>query len=240
MSAPVLLSSVPEPNDTNIVLGTNIVLTFDQAIDTTTLTDATFSLTAPLQGGVLTTPEEMQRNPLLGPQQEYIPGIFSFSPDNTTATFTISRPLRPGVVYTILIVGADATLTANSVANPAGEKMAQSYQFSFTTGILDLAIPPPQSPLPYQFARIDINEIIVRPTAAEGNDVTKSIELIFPGPIDITSFDPTDVEVGVEAILNDLHVRVPQGLTSAISVDGNTMTVIISGWPTEPEYKWDW
>jgi hypothetical protein len=243
MSAPVIVSTVPSNNDTDIVLGSQVNITFDQQINTSTFTDATFSMTYPIQGGVLTTTEEIENNPLISPSNEYVRGTISFttgSQGQTIATFTPKKPLRPGIVYTIYVVGADGILTASGIQNLAGEAMLTSYQFSFTTGVLNVLTPPPQAPLPYELARIDENKIIVRPKAVVDNDLTKQIELIFPCDVNINSFNPKEIEVGVEAILGDLKVHVPKGLTSAITIKGNTITVVISGWPPEREWPEGW
>lgn len=49
MSAPNVVSVEPADSETDVILGTVIFVTFDQEIDPTTVTDATFSLTGPGQ-----------------------------------------------------------------------------------------------------------------------------------------------------------------------------------------------
>lgn len=233
MSAPSILSTAPINQAIDVVLGSSIILTFDQAIDTTSLNEQTFSLTGPGQPALYNEASEMLENRALqNTGREYITGTFTFDNTNSIATFTPSKPLRPGVKYDVLVVGAGAALTSANVTDPTGIPMAESYQFSFHTGILNLRRPPIQSPVLDQQPRIAIDDIIVRPKAPIDNDLTKQIEIIFPDDIDINSFDPTDIEVGIEAILNDPTIRVPRNLTSAITVSGNTITVVISGWPT--------
>ena len=234
MSNPLIVSATPAADATDVVLGTTIQIVFDQVIDPTTLTDQTFALTGPGQDTLMSGPLMTENRPTLTPGREYITGTFSFSTNasnQTIATFTPSRPLWPGTQYIILILGTAGSLIAAAVANPGGEQMVNSYQYSFTTGTLDLKTPPIQCPLPTQHRRINPAHIIVRPKATLDNDLTKQIELIFPGEIDTNSFDPTKIEVGVEAILGDLGVRVPRGLESSIAVDNDTITVVISGWP---------
>lgn len=47
MSAPNVVAVEPGNSETDVVLGTPIIVTFDQEIDATTITDATFCLTGP-------------------------------------------------------------------------------------------------------------------------------------------------------------------------------------------------
>ena len=49
MAAPSVVSVEPADSETDVILGTVIFVTFDQEIDPTTVTDATFSLTGPGQ-----------------------------------------------------------------------------------------------------------------------------------------------------------------------------------------------
>jgi hypothetical protein len=65
----------------------------------------------------------------------------------TIATFTPNRHFQENTLYTAMLLGADASLSTEDVMNPAGESMNVSYQWTFTTGILNLLTPPPVSPL---------------------------------------------------------------------------------------------
>lgn len=235
MSKPVILSCNPTTNEVDVVLGTTITITFDQVIDTTTLNEQTFSLTGPGKASLVDGAALLKDRAII--DRAYITGTFTFTTNSnsqTVATFTPKHPLQPGTTYSVMIVGDGTALISSFVANLAGESLASSYQYSFTTGSLDVIVPPPQSPIPNQSPRLDLDCIIVRPKETIDNDLTKQIEIIFPADIDTSSFDPHDIEVGIEPILNDLRVRVPSGLTSAITVAGNTITVIVSGWPPPP------
>ena len=67
MAAPNVVELIPGNNETDVILGTPIVVTFDQEIDVTTINDATFSLTGPGTSEVvnaenLVSPSCAQRN----------------------------------------------------------------------------------------------------------------------------------------------------------------------------------
>ena len=235
MSAPVILSVIPTTNAVDVILGTLIIMTFDQVINTATLNSQTFSLTGPGKASLVDGASMLLDKPTL--EREYIIGKFTFSTNSnnqTVAIFTPDKPLQPNTTYAVMIVGAGSPLISSYVANGAGESMASTYQYTFNTGSLNLKVPPPQAPLPMQMPRINVEDVIVRPKSTIDNDLTRQIEIIFPSDIDVNSFDPTEIEVGIEPILGDLNVRVPRGLQSAITVEGNTITVVVSGWPAPP------
>ena len=61
MSAPVVLQATPSDQETDVVLGQAIIVAFDQALDTSTLNDSTFSLTFPAPTQVLTSGQLVER-----------------------------------------------------------------------------------------------------------------------------------------------------------------------------------
>lgn len=152
----------------------------------------------------------------------------------TVATFTPSQPLLPGTVYTVLIVGANAPLVSTFVQDPVGNKLLSSYQWSFTTGTLNVAVPPVQNPvpLPQTYIRPEQIQLIPRPPVGVDDpsvmDFT-TIELIFPAPIDPNSFDPAQLLIGIEPIMNDPDVRVPPGATASYIIQGNKLIVTVAG-----------
>src|SRR6478736_6672060 len=106
MPAPNVLSVSPLSNQQDVVLGTPIVVTFDQAIDQTTVTDATFALQGPGQTQILDPEQALREAPDVANGQAYITGTFSFSVNGqgqTVVTFTPSKPLQPNQQYTVLI-----------------------------------------------------------------------------------------------------------------------------------------
>ena len=235
MSAPVVLSSTPNPNDTDIVLGSPIKIVFDQAIDPTSVDSATFVLTGPGTTQFVDSEQLQQGNSILS-GREYVSGDFSY-PNASTLVFTPKTPLRPGLTYTVLVVGGNSVLISKSVTNPAGEKLAANYQFTFTTGTLNLRTPPVTAPLTWETTqqywdrpKLNVSSIRVNPRKSEGADLTQTIELIFPGPVDPNSFNPEELMIAVEPFLNDPLVPVPTGLSSTVQVVGNKILITISGW----------
>jgi len=235
---PTIIATTPVPNDPDVVLGSAIILTFDQKIDTSTLNDATFSLTGPGQSGILTTAELLETDTKIDAAREYVTGAFTFAEitggdavERTVATFTPNKPLRSGAAYLVLVVGSGSILTAGAVKNLDGDAMGQSYQFGFTTGTLSLATPPSPALLPTELSHIDPATIEVRPRAVMGNDLTREIELLFPANIDPASITAADIGVSVEAILGDASVEIPPDLSSSVTIQGNKLIVRVTGWP---------
>lgn len=150
--------------------------------------------------------------------------------NRTTATFTPSAPLLPGQIYTCLVVGKDSVLATNYVEDVSGNPVLTSYQWSFTTGTLNLTTPPIQNPIasnPISMLTADQIQVIPRPPV--GNDLTQQIELVFPAAIDTNTFDPTQLLIGIEPILNDPDVMVPMGATASYIVQGNKIIVTLTG-----------
>jgi hypothetical protein len=110
-TAPTITLTNPANVATNVQLNTTVNATFSEAMDPTTLTTATFTLTAP-PGATLVT------------------GTVSYAPATDIATFTPASQLAPSTEYTAtLTTGAKDTfgnaLAAGPVPNP----------WTFTTGI---------------------------------------------------------------------------------------------------------
>lgn len=249
MSAPTILSVTPTPDETDVVLGTQIIVVFDQLMLHESISVATFSLTGPGQTQVVTPDQFVASDPESITGREYITGLFSFDDTiaggtRTQVTFNPSQPLRPNVTYTLLIMGSGGALTSDSVkANDSIQTpMESSYTWSFITGELNLVIAPPVAPVPGAAARIDPNSIIVIPRQSgnqrTGADLTQEIDLIFPDSVSLSPYDPTmDIMTSVEAMLGDLDVVVPAGLTvtptwmSYGSKVNRKLKLTITGWP---------
>ena len=105
-TAPLVTST--NPVDASIGAGTNqkITATFSQAIDSTTITPTTFTLTGP---GV--TP---------------VVGTVSYSTIGTTATFTPGSVLIPNTTYSAAIT--------TGVTDLSGNALASNFGWTFTTG----------------------------------------------------------------------------------------------------------
>lgn len=250
MSAPSIVKVSPNPGATDVVLGSPVVFYFDQVIDTTTVTSQTFSLTGPGQTQVIAPGELNVRSPRPDMGREYIPGTFAFTTGTdgfTIVTFTPSRPLRPNVVYTVLIVGGlNSTLGArvlNLLSPP--DTLDSNVQWTFTTGDLDVSIPPITSPLPPLIIPLDPSRIkIEQHIWSVGNDLSQELDIIFPGPIDTSTVTAADILLALEPILNDPSVVIPTGLTPTVTIAptvtidsvatilNNVIRIVISGWPS--------
>ena len=90
MSAPLVVNVDPANNEVDVVLGTQITITFDQSIDTTTIDESTFSVTGPGQTQILTAGQLIAKdgNTLLS--REYIEGTFAFDVTPTGAPLSAS------------------------------------------------------------------------------------------------------------------------------------------------------
>ena len=264
MSSPIILSTSPANGATGVVLGSNISITFDQAVDPETVTSGTFALMGPGQTAVIQPDGLIEEDPQVYTGREYIPGTFSF-PSPSQVVFTPQRPLRPGVTYTLLISGADNALAINVVRNPGGEPLANTTMYQFVTGTLNLIAPPAQSPTASQSIPLLPSDILVLPRRVINNDLTQTISLYFPANIDPTSVDtaysnPTvnadvfgsqffgdgteiaistqtpwdDIIVSLDPIVGDPSVPIPEGLTFTVAVVGNQLQVTVGNWPTPP------
>lgn len=192
MSAPLVVNVDPANNEVDVVLGTQITITFDQLIDTTTIDESTFSVTGPGQTQVLTAGQLIAKDGDTLLSREYIEGTFAFdltSAGASIVSFVPKRHFQPDVQYQILLLGLDASLTVDVIKNPGGEAMAASYQWSFQTGDLNLAVPPTQSLLIENTLASAINPADIRllPRKMVGADLTQIVDIIFPGPIDPAS-----------------------------------------------------
>lgn len=104
----------------------------------------TFSLTGPGTSEVVTAQNMATLNPLAPTGREYITGTFSFvlnSNNQTVVTFIPDRVLRKNTTYDVLLLGGSGSLTSNGVVSQANVPMVNSYEWSFTTGTVDLTVP---------------------------------------------------------------------------------------------------
>jgi hypothetical protein len=247
MSAPSVVSVSPNPSAIDIVLGTDIVVVFDQDMDTSTINTATFSLTGPGETQFV-SPAQLNTRPLLpSTSREYVNGTFAFTetspPGGTILTFTPAVPLRPNVIYTVLLVGPGATANSQSITNLDGDTLDSNYQWTFTTGDLDITVPPPSSPLTPLTYPLDPSKVrIVSQVYDIGNDLSQVIVIQFPAPINTASVTAAQILLSLEAILNDPSVVIPTGITPTVVIGGtngvdgsngpNTITITLTGWPS--------
>lgn len=234
MSAPVILLTSPVDLANDVALGQPIKVTFDQVIDTDTYDGSTFVLMGPGSTRLVSGDQLLAEIPDPLVSVEPIAGTFSFftnGSNQTEATFTPNSPLRPGVEYTVLIAGSTSILALNVVKNSIPESMANSVQFGFITTTLDLISPPPVSPLPTATPHIDVDSIVVTPSSPQDNDLAAQIKIVFPSDIDQASISASDIQVALEAVLNDPDVIIPVGVTATVNIDNNEITIDLVGLP---------
>ena len=236
MAAPSIIKVYPNPGQTDVVLGASVSISFDQLMDTATINQSTFSLTGPGQSQLVNTEELKTRSPRPVAGREYINGIFTFATDiegHTVASFSPTRPLRPNVTYTLLVVGASLASASGAVVKSAtGEALNATNQWTFTTSDLNISIPPTTSPLAPLVLPLDPSKVKIQQKIwAVGNDLSQEIDIIFPVNIDTSTLTPEQVLLSLEPILNDPSVAVPTGLTPSVTITNNKIAVVISGWP---------
>lgn len=252
MSAPTIISVTPNNQETDVVLGTQIIVLFSTLMNHASIGSSTFVLTGPGQTMIATPEQTIAEDPSPITGREYITGTFAFDDTQagntkTLVTFTPSKALRPDVTYSVLILGSGGVLSSAGVVDSLGNAMLSTYSWIFTTGQLNLVVPPPLSPIPGAQPLLNPNSITVVPRLgtvsaqtsdqATGADLTQSIDFIFPGPVSKVPYDPTsDILTSVEAILGDPSIVVPPGLTvtptwgSYGGQANRKLTLTISGW----------
>lgn len=152
----------------------------------------------------------------------------------TLATFTPSKPMLPGTEYTVLIVGEDSPLVSTFVHDLSGNNLLNSQQWTFKTGTLNIVTPPVQNPLPPPKTFLNPGQIQVIPRPSVGVDDPsvsdiQTIELIFPAPVDPNSFDPAQLLIAVEPIMNDPDLMVPSSAKASYIIQGNKIIVTVTG-----------
>jgi hypothetical protein len=137
------------------------------------------------------------------------------------------------VVYTVLIVGSNLTSSPGvAVQNVAGDLLDSTNQWTFTTGDLNISIPPVTSPIPQLVLPLDPSTILIQQKLwSVGNDLSQELDIIFPQPIDTTTVNVDQILLSLEPILNDPSIAVPSGLSAAVTITDNKIAVVISGWP---------
>ena len=107
--APTVTSTNPANLQTNVALNKTVAATFSEAMDPLTITNTTFTLTAP--GNIL------------------VAGTVTYDALSNTATFAPSGLLDPSAIYTATILGG-----LSGVKDLAGNALASDFTWTFTTG----------------------------------------------------------------------------------------------------------
>ena len=126
MVPPRVAAVIPADGATEVSVATAIQVTFTEAIDTGTISPASFAVTA---------------------GSAPVAGSFVFLNGNTSIRFTPSAPLPFGTRVSIALTGAITDLAGNGLADAAGNPLTQPLTFAFTLSQLPL-INREQSPAP--------------------------------------------------------------------------------------------
>lgn len=232
MAAPLVVSVSPAADETDVLLGTSLILEFDQEIDPATVTESTLSLTGPGSTNILTPEQLIAQQPAALTGREYLTGTFEFSlvEGRSVVRFNPTAPLQKDTVYKVLLLGGSNALLPDAIKNLDGDAMAASYEWVFTTGHLQVDLPPLPPPPLSQAPAIDPKDIVVIPRKPIGNNLATQIDLIFPDELVPNSVDVSAILVAIEPILGDLGVVVPEGLTPMVTITGRTISIVITGW----------
>lgn len=244
MSALAVVSLSPAHGEVDVVLGRVLEILFDRPVDPASVSDRTFSLMGPGQPSLVEASSLIRQDAHTQTGREYIPGTFSYpAPAAGDAwlagqklLFTPARPLRPSVTYTVLLAGQGSLLAQTYVRAVSGEALAPSLQYTFSTGILEAPPLPLQCPVPssapWERPVLAPTDILVRPRGSQGLDLAEEIVLVFPGPIDPSSFNPEDVVIAGEPFLNDPDTVIPASV-ARFMIEGNTLRIRID-WNAAP------
>jgi hypothetical protein len=229
---PSIISVEPNDVETDVVLGQSIIITFNEVIDTTTLNADTFALNYNPPTQILTSNQLIDGCPVGSIVS--VEGTWTFTTNNSSQTVAVYQPTEPfkqNTVYTVTVFGTDASLSTQNVMDLEGNSISVSYQWMFTTGSLSFTTPPAQCPL-VDIPAINPECIRVTPRHQIGDNLSNEIDIIFPGPIDLTSFSMTDLQMSISAVLHDPNIFIPQNLTytpTVLSGSPNILRITITG-----------
>ena len=114
ITAPTVISVLPANSAVSVALEGNLTATFSEAMNTATISATTFTLA--------------------GPDTTAVSGVVSLSEDGLTATFNPAVNLAGSTLFT-------ATITTGA-QDAAGNALASSHVWTFTTGVTPDTTPP--------------------------------------------------------------------------------------------------
>lgn len=112
--APTVYTTVPASGATNVVLNTNVIVTFSEAMDDTTITSESFSVK--------------------GLNETALTGTYVYDAASKSASFDPDRDFTASTVYTATI--------KKTVKSATGTSLDEDYVWSFTSGIAIDTTPP--------------------------------------------------------------------------------------------------
>jgi len=120
VTTPTVTSVTPLDSTTEVLIGTAVSATFSEAMDTSTITEESFVLSAGAQA---------------------VTGSVTVDAGSNTATFTPTAALSSSTIYTATVTSATTSV--------AGQALASDFVWSFTTDIVaDITAPTVTSILP--------------------------------------------------------------------------------------------
>lgn len=193
--------SLMDPADatTNVAVDSSITATFDEDMDPSTITAATFTLTEP--------------------DETEIPGTRTFDEVNNIATFAPSSTLAPDTEYTVTIT--------TGVEDLAGNGLASDVVWTFTTApnapTTDTTAPTVSSTSPTHGATgVAVNKRIAA-TFSEGmneSSIVAAFAVAGPGATPVTGTVAYDVTSNIATFTPDFVLIQNTTYTATITTDG--------------------
>jgi uncharacterized protein YjdB len=137
ITSPTVTSTSPANNATGISLGTTITVTFNEAMNTTSIGTATFEL--------------------FDNNNATVPSTVIFDIATNTATLSPADPLVPSAAYSATVKGG-----SGGVKDMAGNPMANDFTWSFTAAAQDVAQQVGQWASPISWPLVVINVTLTR------------------------------------------------------------------------------
>jgi len=220
MSRPVVLSTYPEANATNVEMNPYITATFDQAMDPATIGPVTFVVIKE------------------GTYVDTVTGTVIYDAPTRRAVFTPHSYLTESTAYR-------ATLFGSSIKNILGEAMLTNPTWSFTVG---LVVDPDPTGVPVDDEDSDEDEVTSTPVALDVDDLInigetwgEAWEIAQDAAIEIYFTDDLWIEAPADAtgVLPAAAIADPQGwleesiVVTAEATVGNVMAGFV---PTAPTF----
>lgn len=221
-----LINNTPPASSTDVVLQTNIVLTFDNSVISGSVTDDTFVIYSEGQTRFRDVDQALpydSDNSYNYTDYNYLEGRIEFSDDCTVVTFVPEKVLTTNTTYTVMVAGYDTGATDGKyVRSQDSSYLTTTYKWTFTTGVLNVSAPPAVS------EEINYDELIREFSDITGTDITTlpsgqavcspsngsfNVRLVndtlftftSPSDIDITTVEPTVYLVSIEDPLKEKY-----------------------------------
>lgn len=224
MSQPIVVSTNPNSDTTNVAIDITIIVTMDQAIDPSTVTPTSVTLLQENDFTVLTA---------------------QISVNDTQISIKPHQILPKNTLLGIMIRGGSF-----GIKNLSNEYLNTTYHFKFTTGS-SFAVPGPSAPVIPTYPNF-VNPPNIDPTSPDASGTqyetavtpdefyiistypvpqTSNVEpsglnlrVVFNSPVDLTNASGL-VTVKVEPVNGDISIFQPHYMTVALSNIGNALII---------------